>query len=353
MLDIISNPPIQFFLLAVFAGLLRSDLEIPEQVTKAMSMYLMIAIGLKGGIALKAAPLDSLANIWVIFVMAVLLSFLLPFIGYGILRQITKLSRLDSAAVAAHYGSVSVVTFSFAVNFLEGKGLDYQGYIVTLMALMEAPAILSAILLARDAGDDKVRHENHNSNLNNLNNSNSYNINSNDGANETLHKNASQNKTHILRDALFNSSVVLLVGSMVIGFCSDEAKMQPIAPYLIKPFYAVLCVFLLELGLISAKQLHNLRSFPKGLVLFALIMPLIGASIACGIAQAVGLGFAEAFLFTVLGASASYIAVPAAMKLALPNANAVYYVTSSLVITFPFNLIIGVPLYYNLVKSLF
>ena len=319
MLEIISNPPIQFFLLAIIAGLLRSDLEIPEQVTKAMSMYLMIAIGLKGGIALKSAPLGSLSDIWLIFVFAICLSFLLPFIGYGILRFITPLSRTNAAAVAAHYGSVSVVTFSFAVNFLEIKGYSYQGYIVTLMALMEAPAILSAILLARDAGESS----------------------------------APRHHSHIIRDALFNSSVVLLIGSMVIGFCSDEAKMQPISPYLIKPFYAVLCVFLLELGLISAKQLHNLRSFPKGLVLFAFIMPLIGAAIACFVAKVVGLGFSETFLFTVLGASASYIAVPAAMKLALPNANAVYYVTSSLVLTFPFNLIIGVPLYYNFVKSLF
>jgi hypothetical protein len=319
MLEIISNPPIQFFLLAIIAGLLRSDLEIPEQVTKAMSMYLMIAIGLKGGIALKSAPLGSLSSIWLIFVFAICLSFLLPFIGYAILRFITPLSRTNSAAVAAHYGSVSVVTFSFAVNFLEIKGYNYQGYIVTLMALMEAPAILSAILLARDAGENS----------------------------------APRHHSHIIRDALFNSSVVLLIGSMVIGFCSDEAKMQPISPYLIKPFYAVLCVFLLELGLISAKQFHNLRSFPKGLVLFAFIMPLIGATIACFVAKIVGLGFSETFLFTVLGASASYIAVPAAMKLALPNANAVYYVTSSLVLTFPFNLIIGVPLYYNSVKSLF
>lgn len=320
MLDILSNPPIQFFLLAIFAGLLRSDLEIPEQVTKAMSMYLMIAIGLKGGLALKSAPTGSLSEVWLIFIFAILLSFILPFIGYAILRLITPLQRLNAAAVAAHYGSVSVVTFSFAVNFLELKGYSYQGYIVTLMALMEAPAILSAILLAKDSDNIEA-------------------------------KVAPRRKhTHLFRDALFNSSVVLLIGSMLIGYFADDAKMQPISPYLIGPFYAVLCIFLLELGLISAKQLHNVRSFPWGLIAFAFIMPIFGATSACLIAKLVGLGFAEAFLFTILGASSSYIAVPAAMKLALPNANPVYYVTSSLVLTFPFNLIIGVPLYYNCVK---
>jgi uncharacterized protein len=322
MYEIISNPPIQFFLLAVLAGFLRSDLEIPEQVTKAMSMYLMIAIGLKAGIALKSTPIDSLMNIWLIFVFAILISFLLPFIGYMLLRKLTNLSKIDAAAVAAHYGSVSVVTFSFAVNMLEAHNIKYQAYMVTLMALMESPAILSAILLARDAGSKK--------------------------AGGVL-----SNSKHLFRDALFNSSVVLLIGSMVIGFCGNEQKMLLISPYLIKPFFAVLCVFLLELGLVSSKRLHDLKGFPKGLVLFAFIMPLIGALIACFVAYQVGLGFAETFLFTVLGASASYIAVPAAMKLALPEASPVYYVTASLVITFPFNLIVGVSLYFNMVQKLF
>jgi hypothetical protein len=323
MFDILLNPPIQFFLLAIMAGLLRSDLEIPEQVTKAMSMYLMIAIGLKGGMALKAAPVDSLSSVWVIFILAVLLSFLLPFLGYGILRLITSLDRTNAAAVAAHYGSVSVVTFSFAVHFLEMRGFSYQGYIVTLMALMEAPAILSAMLLARDGG---VVHTS---------------------------KKPPLFSPHLLRDALLNSSVVLLIGSMVIGFTANPLEMERISPYLIKPFYAVLCVFLLELGLVSAKQMRYLKTFPVGLLLFAITMPLIGASVACGIAMTVGLGFAEVMLFTVLGASASYIAVPAAMKLALPHANPAYYVTASLVVTFPFNLIIGVPLYFSMVKHLF
>jgi uncharacterized protein len=319
MFDMLLAPPIQFFILALLAGLLRSDLDIPEQVTKAMSMYLMIAIGLKGGIALRQSSPEELLNLWPIFFFAIMLSFLLPFVGWMLLRTTTRLTRLDSAAVAAHYGSVSVVTFSYAVSYLEAHHHHYQGYIVTLMALMEAPAILSGIILARES---KRLGE------------------------------AEQKRLfsgEVLRDALFNSSIVLLLGSLVIGMTSDPVGLDRIKPYIINPFYAVLCIFLMELGLVSARRLRNLRSFPLGLVAFAFYMPLIGASLALAIARSVGIGFEEAVLFSVLGASASYIAVPAAMKLALPQANEVYYITSSLVLTFPFNLIIGVPLYYHVV----
>ncbi len=323
MLEVILNPPVQFFILAILAGALRSDLDIPDQVTKAMSMYLMLAIGLKGGIALRESSASEILALWPVFAVAILFSFLIPFLGCFLLRSTTKLSRLDAAAVAAHYGSVSVVTFSYAVSYLETRGYVYQGYIVTLMALMEAPAILSGILLARESkrlkGDQKQRLF----------------------------------SPDVIRDAMFNSSIVLLMGSLVIGMTADDAGLARIKPYIIHPFYAVLCIFLMELGLVSARQFHHLRKFPIGLIAFALYMPLLGASMALALGHTLGMGFSEAVLFGVLGASASYIAVPAAMKLALPQANAVYYVTSSLVVTFPFNLIIGVPIYYSMAKWLY
>jgi uncharacterized protein len=320
MFDMLFAPPIQFFILAVLAGLLRSDLDIPEQVTKAMSMYLMLAIGLKGGLALRHSPPGELVELWPIFLFAVLLSFLLPFVGFMLLRGTTKLPSIDAAAVAAHYGSVSVVTFSYAVSYMEAHHYTYKGYIVTLMALMEAPAILSGILLARDS--QRLQQE----------------------------ERKRMFSPELIRDAMFNSSVVLLLGSLIIGMTADEAGLARVTPYIVNPFYAVLCLFLMELGLVSSRRLHNLRRFPFGLIAFAFYMPLIGASLALGIALTLGMGFPEAVLFSVLGASASYIAVPAAMKLALPEANPMYYITSSLVLTFPFNLIIGVPLYYHVVK---
>ncbi len=323
MLDMLLNPPIQFFILAILAGLLRSDLDIPEQVTKAMSMYLMIAIGLKGGIGLRESTHAELLALWPVFVAAITISCAYPFMAAFFLRTTTRLSRLDTAAIAAHYGSVSVVTFSYAVSYLEGNNYQYTGYIVTLMALMEAPAILSGIMLARESnrldGQQKKRLF----------------------------------SVELMRDALLNSSIVLLIGSLIIGMTADASGLARIEPFIIKPFYAVLCIFLMELGLVSSRKFHFVRRFPVGLLAFTFYMPVLGASIALFTGHLLGMAFADAVLFGVLGASASYIAVPAAMKLALPDANPAYYITSSLVLTFPFNLIIGVPLYYHMAKWLY
>lgn len=317
--EILFSPYIQFFVLAVLAGLFRSDLEIPDQVTRAMSMYLMIAIGMKGGLALRSSdvPFDEVAGV---LAAGVMIGFLMPFLGYACLRATTKLSRLDSAAIAAHYGSISVVTFSYAVNYLDTNGYVYAGYIVTLMAMMEAPAIFSGILLARES--------------------------------KQLDGNAKKKllSADLIRDTLLNGSLVLLLGSMAIGFTADARSLEQITPYILSPFYAVLCVFLLELGLVTARQLKNVGSFPLALIAFGIYMPLMGMAIGVGASVGLGLGLAETVLFATLCASASYIAVPAAMKVALPDANPALYVTSSLAITFPFNLIIGVPIYYAVSK---
>lgn len=319
LLTILLSPYIQFFILAVLAGLCRSDLEIPEQVTRAMSMYLMIAIGMKGGLALRDSGLD-IAEFAGVLVAGVLIGLMMPVIGFWLLRGTTPLSRMDAAAIAAHYGSISVVTFSFAVNFLDTKGLGYAGYIVTLMALMEAPAIFAGILLARNSRQ----------------------------LDDTSKKRLLTGK--IIRESLLNGSIVLLFGSMAIGLAADPTKLEQITPYLLNPFYAVLCVFLLELGLVTARQLPNVGKFPLGLLAFGIYMPLIGCAFGLGASMFFDLGVAETTLFATLCASASYIAVPAAMKVALPQANPALYVTSALAITFPFNLIIGVPLYYYLAK---
>ncbi len=313
--EILLSPYIQFFILAVLAGLFRSDLEIPDQVTRAMSMYLMIAIGMKGGLAIRASDVPF-SEVGAVLITGIAIGFLIPVIGYKLLRASTGLSRLDAAAISAHYGSISVVTFSFAVSFLESNGYSYGGYIVTLMALMEAPAIFSGIMLAR--GSQQI-----------------------DAAGKRK-----LFSSEIIRDALLNGSIVLLIGSMFIGMNADMGAIEKIKPFLLDPFFAVLCIFLLELGLVTARQLPNVGKFPLGLIAFGIYMPLIGAGLGIGASVVLGLGLGEMLLFATLCASASYIAVPAAMKVALPQANSALYVTSSLAITFPFNLIIGIPIYY-------
>lgn len=315
LLQIFLSPYIQFFVLAVLAGLFRSDLEIPDQVTRAMSMYLMIAIGMKGGLAIRGSDIE-ITEVAGVLISGVLVGFLMPFIGFWLLRKTTALSRIDAAAIAAHYGSISVVTFSFAVNYLDSNGYVYAGYIVTLMALMEAPAIFSGLILARQSQRLDPNEKN------------------------------KLSSPGLIREALLNGSIVLLLGSMLIGVIANETMLNQITPYMLKPFYAVLCVFLLELGLVTARQLPNVGKFPLGLICFGLYMPLMGASIGIGVGLLFDLAIAETVLVATLCASASYIAVPAAMKVALPQANPALYVTSSLAITFPFNLIIGVPLYY-------
>lgn len=311
---IITSPPIQFFLLAIIAGICRSDLNIPEQVTKALAMYLMLAIGLKGGAAITSME-APLSEVIIVLISGVTIGFAMPFIGYYLLQKSTKLSRIDSAALAAHYGSISVVTFSYAVSTLETEGISYEGYIVTLMALMEAPAIFAGLMLARESTQ--------------------------------LGKKAKSRllSPEMIRDALFNSSIVLLMGGIIIGVTANPDQLAQVTPYFTKPFYAVLCIFLLELGLLTSRQFSNLKMFTLPLVAFAIYMPLIGMALGMICSKLLGLGIGEMILFCTLCASASYIAVPAAMRLAVPKANPALYITSSLAITFPFNLLIGIHLY--------
>ncbi len=317
--DIITSPFIQFFILALIAGLVKSDLFLPDQIAKALAMYLMLAIGMKGGLAIRQSDVD-LSEVAMVLASGVIVGFTLPLIGFFLLRKTTALSRIDSAAVASHYGSVSVVTFSYATSFLAGKNYDYQGYIVTLMALMEAPAIISCLILARDSRQLKKSEKRH------------------------------LFSRRLLQETLFNGSIVLLFGGIIIGLTGQEGRIDVVKQYLIDPFPAVLCIFLLELGLLTARKLENLKLFSKGTLLFGIYMPLIGAALGITISKILGLALPEMVLFATLCASASYIAVPAALQIALPKANPALYVTSSLAITFPFNLIIGIPLYYQVSK---
>ncbi len=309
------SPMILAFALGVAAALLRSDLEIPEGAAKALAIYLMFAIGFKGGVAMHSA--SGLALLWAV-VVAFGLSALLPLLAFGLLRGVWRQNRTDAAAIAAHYGSISIVTFVTATEFLRSQGIAYEGYLVAMTAVMETPAILVGLLLAG----------------------------------RQMQPGSSERGT-LLREVLVNGSVVLLVGGFAIGWITGDAGLAKIRPFVSDLFNGALCIFLLDMGLVAVRQGRTARRFPRALILFGLVMPLLGAVFGFGGAALLGLGTGGAMLLAVLAASASYIAVPAAMRLALPAANPSLSVTLALAITFPFNVAIGLPLYLVVAQRLF
>ena len=301
--------PVMFFGLGLAAGLARSDLAVPDSVAKGLSLYLMLAIGLKGGMAL-ATPGAS-EGLLAALALGIALSFLMPLPAFGLLRGMTRLDKVTAAAVAGHYGSVSVVTYAAAAGMLAAAGIASEPFMPAVLAAMETPAILTALLLARSGRTGPVR-----------------------------------GKRHLAREVLLNGSVVLLLGSFLIGWIGGEAQRAPLAPFVEGLFQGALCLFLLEMGLLAARQLRAAPGrLDARLVGFGLIMPLIGAAAGLGAGLLAGLSPGGVALMMTLAASASYIAVPAAMRLALPEADAGIYVTLSVAITFPFNIVVGIPLY--------
>ena len=301
--------PVMFFGLGLAAGLARSDLAVPDSVAKGLSLYLMLAIGLKGGMAL-AAPGAS-EGLLAALALGIALSFLMPLPAFGLLRGMTRLDKVTAAAVAGHYGSVSVVTYAAAAGMLAAAGIAAEPFMPAVLAAMETPAILTALLLARSGRTGPVR-----------------------------------GKRHLAREVLLNGSVVLLLGSFLIGWIGGEAQRAPLAPFGEGLFQGALCLFLLEMGLLAARQLRAAPGrLDARLVGFGLLMPLIGAAAGLGAGLLAGLSPGGVALMMTLAASASYIAVPAAMRLALPEADAGIYVTLSVAITFPFNIVVGIPLY--------
>lgn len=311
----ISSPPILFFMLGFAAAIIKSDLFIPEQITKAFSIYFMMAIGFKGGVELSKNGITS--ELFVPVTVTVFLGVTIPILAFYILKSIFKIDATNSGAVAAHYGSVSVVTFVTAVAFLIKEGVHYNGFMVGMMAIMESPAIFISILLVRLYSKQ-----------------------------EGISK--SFEAKELIRESLFNSSIVLLLGSMIIGYSTGTKGMEVTKDFFVSPFYGILCLFLLEMGILAGKRINEFKLVGATLISFALIMPIINALIAIVISILLGLKTGNTFLFAILCASASYIAAPAAVRLALPKANPSYYITMSLALTFPFNITFGIPLYYSL-----
>ena len=309
------SPIILSFALGVAASLARSDLSVPEAAAKALSIYLLFAIGFKGGVSVAAHGID--AKLGLTLVAGIILSAGLPIIAFALLKLMTGLSRLDAAAVAAHYGSISIVTFVAATSVLQSSGIVFEGYMVAVAAAMEAPAILSALwLITRGGGDQRMDGE-------------------------------------LWREILLNGSIVLLVGSFLIGWITGEKGLEEISSFIVAPFKGVLCLFLLDMGLVAGRGLRDRSDVLRpGVLAFGVLMPIIGSTLGAVFGLLLGLSTGGVALLMVLSASASYIAVPAAMRVALPEANPSIYLTLSLGVTFPFNLTLGIPLYVAVASAL-
>ncbi|GAB5474124.1 MAG: sodium-dependent bicarbonate transport family permease [Maribacter sp.] len=313
LLDNLTNPALLFFFLGIIAVQLKSDLEIPPNSAKFISLYLMFSIGFKGGLELSHSELD-MEILWSLL-FGVFLALFVPIYTYFILRR--KFSVENSGAIAAAYGSVSAVTFVTAVSFLEIEQIDFGGHMVAVMALMEAPSIIIGVLLMAYFQKEKK---------------------------------TKVNLGNILHHSLTNGSVLLIMGSLIIGFLASDQQARGIEPFTTDIFKGFLAVFLLDMGITSGKKLGDFLKKGWFAFLFAIIIPLINGCTVALVSSVFTDSIGNRFLFAILAASASYIAVPAAMRLAAPKANPSLYLPMALAITFPFNITLGMPLYLCVIQ---
>jgi hypothetical protein len=306
----LTSPPVLAFVLGLVAVALRTDLRLPDAVYQATSMYLLLAIGIKGGVALREASPGEIA--WPL-VATLVLGVLIPIAAFALLRVLTPLGRIDRGAMAAHYGSTSLVTFTAAIVFLEASSIAFEGYVATLLTVLEIPGIVVGLLLAKGLRGG--------------------------GMGETL------------REVVFGRSVLLLVGGLAIGFLTGPVGYVRVEPFFGDLFTGVLTLFLLELGMLTGRQLSAVRQAGPGLIVFAIGFPLLAGLAGVVGGTLAGMEVGGAMILGVLCASASYIAAPAAVRLALPEARPSITLASSLGMTFPFNLIVGIPLYLVMAEA--
>ncbi len=321
------SAPVLFFFLGVLAVLVGSDLEIPSPLPKLFSLYLLLAIGFKGGLELAHSGLGS--QVLLTIGAAVLMSLLVPITSFMILR--TRMDAYNAAAVAASYGSISAVTFITAQSFLNVLHVDFDGFMVAALALMESPAIVVGVLLAK-LGVQAIDAE---------------------AGGKPGAKAGGLRWREVLQEAFLNGSVFLLIGSLVIGYLVTSfspAGLVKMEPFTDKLFYGALCFFLLDMGIVAAQRLRDLRRAGPFLIGFAVLAPLLHAAVGLAISRLLGLNQGDSLLFMVLCASASYIAVPAAMRMTVPQANPSLYISTALGVTFPFNVVVGIPLYMALIQ---
>lgn len=311
------DPAILFFIFGALAGALKSNLEIPQPISRFLSLYLLMALGLKGGFALSQSGLTP--QVATSLGCAILLAVVVPLMGYFLLRQF--LSGFDAAAVAATYGSVSAVTFVTAVQALENQGVVFGGYMSAAMAIMESPAIILAVLFANSLRQGQVTS----------------------ATSSPVRSGVSLKK--ILHESLTDGAQLLLLGAMVIGMLSGDAGKAAMQPFSGDLFKGMLAFFLLDMGLLTARSLPQVKDKSPWLIAYAVVGPLTHASMALGLAWVLQIPAGDATLLMVLAASASYIAVPAVLRFAIPEASPSLYFGLSLGVTFPLNIIFGIPLY--------
>lgn len=311
-------PPVPFFFLGLIAVLAKSDLEIPQQISKFISLYLLMAIGFKGGVELHHSGFSS--EVGLVLLFAIAMAILTPMYAYWLLRK--RLDVPNASALAAAFGSVSAVTFITASNILQDADIAYGGEMVAAMALMESPSIIIGVWLYRKYHEHEPGAEHHLS------------------------------VKELLREAFLNGSIVVLLGSLIVGIVSHDKGMAIMKPFTGDIFKGMLSFFLLDMGVVAGRRLGAIRQAGFFLVGFGILLPLFNACLGVAISSLLGLSQGNSFMFTVLCASASYIAVPAAMRIAVPEANPGIYVPVALAITFPFNIMAGLPLYYYVLEHI-
>ena len=308
----LSNPTILFFLLGILAVIVKSDLEIPESSFKFISLYLLFSIGFRGGQELQHSPWTAEIGWSLVFGMAI--AALIPLYSFFIIKK--RIGISNAAAVAASYGSVSAVTFVAALSFLEINGLALNGHMVAVMAFMEFLAIIVGVSLLK--------------------------IYDNAGANMGFRE--------LLRHSIANGSVLMIMGSLVIGLLSDSKQAADIAPFTTDIFKGFLALFLLEMGMTTARRIKSFKTHGWYMALFAIVIPALNGIGVAWLSQFVTHDPSNRFIFAVLAASASYIAVPAAMRLAAPKADPGLYIPMALGLTFPFNIALGMPIYFSIIE---
>lgn len=306
------DPVVLFFVLGITAGLLLADLRLPPAIYDFLTILLLLTIGLKGGVELAAQPFGALLPQMVV---VVLVGIVLPLLAYPVLRLAGGLARADAASIAAHYGSVSVGTYAVAVAYLAYRQIAFEGYVAVFLVLLEMPAIVVGILLARGV-DRHTRWR------------------------------------PLAGEVLLGKSIVLIVGGLLIGWAGGAQGTAPIAPLFMDLFKGVLALFLLEMGLIAAGQTGSLRRHGLFLIVFGIAMPIVAGLLGAGLGRMLDLSIGGTALMATLLASASYIAVPAAMRLSVPEANPALSLAASLGVTFPFNILVGIPLYHHFAEAI-
>jgi hypothetical protein len=307
------DPVVLFFILGLSAGLMRAEMRLPPAIYEFLSVLLLLAIGLKGGVELSKQSFGALLPEMAV---VILMGIALPLIAYPLLRYVGKFKLEDAASVAAHYGSVSVGTYAVAVAYLASRQISFEEYMPLFLVLLEVPAILVAIILVRGISADT-------------------------------------RLGHLAHEVFLGKSIVLLLGGLLIGWIAGPQGIEPISPLFFDLFKGVLALFLLEMGLIAASQVSSLRRYGVFLVSFGIAFPLFSALVGSGLGWAMGLSLGGAILLATLAASASYIAVPAAMRLAVPEANPTLSLTASLGVTFPFNILLGIPIYHQFANFIY